>query len=50
MCVILCPKTRRVFSGETFSAYLNIANASTIQANNVKLQVRLTPTLAYSHV
>ncbi|CDJ58030.1 AGAP005561-PA, related [Eimeria maxima] len=39
---LLLPITQgRVFSGETFSAYLNIANVSSIQANNVKLQVEL---------
>ncbi|CDJ26858.1 uncharacterized protein EMH_0010790 [Eimeria mitis] len=39
---LLLPVTQgRVFSGEVFSAYLNIANASTTQANNVKLQVEL---------
>ncbi|CDJ63885.1 DUF974-domain-containing protein, related [Eimeria necatrix] len=39
---LLLPVTQgRVFSGEVFSAYLNITNTSAVQANNVKLQVEL---------
>ncbi|OEH79325.1 duf974-domain-containing protein [Cyclospora cayetanensis] len=39
---LLLPITQgRVFSGEAFSAYINIANPSTTQAINVKLKVEL---------
>lgn len=34
------PMRRRVFSGEAFSAYINVANPSAIQAINVTLKVR----------
>ncbi|PHJ20956.1 c5orf44-like protein [Cystoisospora suis] len=35
-------RCRRIFSGETFSAYINISNASNLQAVNVIVQVELS--------